>query len=134
MRRSFLAAALSIGVSAAVEAQNAPAPLPEGPEKALVEAVCTTCHAADLITSSSGYTRDDWRTVMRTMVDLPDSAAARIGGIAERFGSSAMHRDLLELAVREESQHPAVGGPERPECAFGSGHGLGRRRIEWPDP
>lgn len=46
------------------------APLPEGEGKELVEATCTACHPTDQITRSSGYTREGWRALILTMVDM----------------------------------------------------------------
>lgn len=44
--------------------------LPEGEGKELVETVCAACHATNLIERSSGYSREDWRFLTSTMVDL----------------------------------------------------------------
>jgi virginiamycin B lyase len=51
------------------QAQQASA-LPDGPEKALVEGVCTACHKTTDIIRSSGYTREGWREIAGTMIDL----------------------------------------------------------------
>ena len=52
-----------------------PAQLPEGDGKQLVQGLCTACHETDQITRSSGYTREDWRELIQTMIDLSGSPA-----------------------------------------------------------
>ena len=44
--------------------------LPDGPEKALVEGACSTCHKTTEIPRSSGYTREGWKEIAGTMIDL----------------------------------------------------------------
>jgi virginiamycin B lyase len=73
-----LSAALLTGVilcallPLAAQAQS-PAPgLPEGAGKELVEGVCTACHQTNQITRSSGYTREGWKELIGTMIDLSD--------------------------------------------------------------
>ena len=44
--------------------------LPEGADKALVEGVCTACHPVNQITRSLGYTREGWKELVATMIDL----------------------------------------------------------------
>ena len=58
----------------AVAAQSQP-PLPEGKGKPLVEALCASCHALQLINNSTGYTREQWRELTGYMVDMSGSAA-----------------------------------------------------------
>lgn len=41
--------------------------------QALVESTCTACHRLNLITRSSGYTYEQWRSLTRTMIDLSAS-------------------------------------------------------------
>ncbi len=43
---------------------------PDSPGKAVVEGTCTGCHQADTITQSSGYSRDGWKELIATMIDL----------------------------------------------------------------
>ena len=57
-------------VPLAAEAQSGASGLPEGAGKELVESVCTACHQTNQITRSSGYTREGWRELTSTMVDL----------------------------------------------------------------
>ena len=51
--------------------------LPEGPAKQMVEGACTTCHPANQITGSSGYTAAGWLELASTMMDLSGSSATR---------------------------------------------------------
>jgi virginiamycin B lyase len=57
------------------QAQQKASGLPEGPEKALVEGVCSACHPVNQITQSSGYTREGWKEVAGTMIDLGKTPA-----------------------------------------------------------
>ena len=45
-------------------------PLPDGAGKQLVESLCTACHRTNMITASMGYTRDGWKELIGTMIDL----------------------------------------------------------------
>jgi virginiamycin B lyase len=54
------------------------AELPDGPGKKLVEAACSTCHEVDLITTSTGYTHEQWDYVISKMIELPDPEASEI--------------------------------------------------------
>lgn len=49
--------------------------LPKGAGSELIEGTCTGCHRANLITRSSGYTREGWRELIGTMIDLSDNPA-----------------------------------------------------------
>ena len=87
--RSFVTgAALMVFVPINVNAQSKSAALPEGKGKQEVEAVCTACHKANMITRSSGYSPDHWRELIATMVDLSGDAALRdqiVGYLAANF-------------------------------------------------
>jgi virginiamycin B lyase len=64
---------LSVLVPFAAQAQNpnqAAAQLPDGPGKELVEGACTGCHQTNMITQSSGYSREQWKELTGTMIDL----------------------------------------------------------------
>src|SRR5688500_1816054 len=50
--------------------------LPEGEGKQLVQNLCTACHETNLITRSSGYSREGWQELMQTMVNLSGSPAS----------------------------------------------------------
>jgi virginiamycin B lyase len=45
--------------------------LPDGPGKDEIQATCTKCHAANLITGAGGNTRQEWIELFNTMVSLP---------------------------------------------------------------
>jgi virginiamycin B lyase len=62
-------------VPVAAQAQGKAASLPEGAGKALVEGACASCHQTDQITRSSGYTRDGWKELISTMMDLSRTPA-----------------------------------------------------------
>ena len=49
--------------------------LPEGEGKQLVQNLCTSCHESNLITRSSGYSREDWQELIQSMVNLSGNAA-----------------------------------------------------------
>lgn len=51
--------------------------LPEAPGHEMVQAICTGCHQANMITRSSGYTRDGWREIIGTMIDFSASPETR---------------------------------------------------------
>jgi virginiamycin B lyase len=63
----------------AAEAQAQKPVLPDGAGKQLVESLCTGCHQTNMIIGSSGYTREGWKELAGTMIDLagnpPDQAA-----------------------------------------------------------
>ncbi len=50
---------------------------PDGPGKDMVQGICTGCHQPNMITQSSGYTREGWRELIATMVDFSQSAETR---------------------------------------------------------
>jgi virginiamycin B lyase len=58
-----------------VAAQQQPAQLPEGEGKQLVQGMCTACHETNLITRSSGYSREEWRELIQTMINLSGTPA-----------------------------------------------------------
>ena len=51
--------------------------LPDGAGKQLAEGLCTGCHQTNMITSSSGYTREGWAELASTMIDLSGAPADR---------------------------------------------------------
>lgn len=53
--------------------QSAHAQLAEGSGREAVEAACSSCHVPALITRSSGYSADHWRSLITTMID-PEAA------------------------------------------------------------
>jgi virginiamycin B lyase len=56
-------------------AQQPATQLPEGDGKALVQGTCTACHDLNQITRSSGYTREGWRELIATMMNLSGTQA-----------------------------------------------------------
>ena len=78
------AAALIIACALAptqLRAQAAPE-LKPGAGKDTVEAVCTACHRTNMITRASGYSREHWRELTATMIDLSGDAETQ-GGILD---------------------------------------------------
>jgi virginiamycin B lyase len=65
-----LAVAAFLAIPFSAQAQNQASALPDGKGKELVSGVCTTCHQANMITQSSGYTHDGWKELIGTMIDL----------------------------------------------------------------
>jgi virginiamycin B lyase len=47
--------------------------LPDGKARPVVERMCSSCHALQLIQNSSGYTREHWRALIGSMVDLSEN-------------------------------------------------------------
>ena len=54
---------------------QAPIQLPEGDGKALVQGMCAACHDLNMITRSSGYSREDWRELISSMINLSGTPA-----------------------------------------------------------
>ena len=48
--------------------------LPPGPGVDVVTASCGSCHGLNAITGSTGYTEEGWRSLVTTMIQLPDAA------------------------------------------------------------
>lgn len=70
----FIAAAMSVAAAAAAAQPSSPQ-LPEGDGKILVQGTCTACHDLNQITRSSGYTREGWRELIATMMNLSGTPA-----------------------------------------------------------
>lgn len=60
---------------APLAAEGKTAQLPEGDGKELVQNLCTSCHKMNRMNRSSGYTREGWRELIRTLVDLSGNPA-----------------------------------------------------------
>src|SRR5829696_1746004 len=72
----------------AAQGQGAGGGLPDGSGKDLVATICTGCHQTDQITRGSGYSREHWKELIGTMIDLsPDQAtqSAITEYLAEKF-------------------------------------------------
>ena len=85
---SLTAAALCALVPLAAQAQGQQPTLPDGAGKQLVEGICTQCHQTNMITQSSGYTRDGWKELTDTMINLasvPDQQKAVLDYLAEHY-------------------------------------------------
>jgi virginiamycin B lyase len=72
---SVTAAAILALVPLAAQAQGQATGLPPGAGKELVEGLCVSCHQTNLMTASSGYTRDGWKELVGTMIDLTRTPA-----------------------------------------------------------
>lgn len=62
--------------------------LPDGPGRDLVQGMCTSCHQPREIQRSMGYTKDGWKELIATMVDLsktPDQEEAVTTYLATHF-------------------------------------------------
>jgi virginiamycin B lyase len=70
LNAALLAATVFTFVPLAALAQGQSPSLPEGAGKQLVVSLCTGCHQTNMITNSMGYTRDGWKELIGTMVDL----------------------------------------------------------------
>ena len=68
---------VAVGVHAQAPAPKGPPPLPDGKGKQLVEGLCAACHATNLISTSSGYTREHWKELVGYMIDLSNNKAAQ---------------------------------------------------------
>jgi virginiamycin B lyase len=122
-------------LAAQVHAQTS-SQLPQGPGRELVDGMCTACHQINQITRSSGYTREGWKELTGTMVDLSDSPEEQqqiIDYLATHFPPSnsrapRLIRGGLEVTFREWVA-PTLGQRARDpiEAADGSiwwaGHG-----------
>jgi virginiamycin B lyase len=103
------------------------AELPAGPAKGMVEGVCTGCHQPSEILRSSGYTKDGWRELTSTMVDLSASPAER--------------EQILDYLATNFPPNPnrvakAVPGPREVEFKMWQVPTLGQRSrdpVEAPD-
>jgi virginiamycin B lyase len=111
------------------QAQSRVSGLPEGAGQALVEGACTACHQTSQIAGSSGYTREGWKELIGTMVDLSDSPeeqAELTQYLATHFPPNAERAPRLvpgdaEIAFKEW-QVPTLGQRSRDpvEAADGS--------------
>jgi virginiamycin B lyase len=118
---ALIAAAFSL-VPFAAQAQTpgqSPA-LPPGEAKQMVEGICTQCHQTNMITGSSGYTREGWKELVGTMVDLspnPDAQAEITQYLATNFPPNTKRAPKLVPGTAEisftEWQMPTLGQRSR---------------------
>jgi virginiamycin B lyase len=76
-------AAQAQGQTQTPQAQSVGLPDDGTPGKKMTESLCTMCHQTNLITASSGYTKDGWNELIGTMLDLSGAqqeAAALVSG------------------------------------------------------
>lgn len=112
LRSALLAAVLTLPTSALA--------LPEGEGRETVEAVCSACHAVNLIERSSGYSREHWRFLASTMIDLsgdPEMEDEILDYLASAFPPSDNRAATAvdgPLAIRfEEWRAPTLGQRSR---------------------
>ncbi|MDB9968109.1 cytochrome C [Gammaproteobacteria bacterium] len=88
--------ALPFSTSALAQARGGQ-PLPDGPGKALVENVCSSCHSVATITRAAGYsTPQQWHNLFSTMIELPSAQANTIAAyLAEHFPEDISRRPNL---------------------------------------
>jgi virginiamycin B lyase len=85
--------AIVVSGAAALAAWNAPAlaqNLPAGNGKEMVEMICQGCHDLSPITTSIGFSRADWETVVKSMIDMgadikPDQATVIVNYLTDKF-------------------------------------------------
>ena len=114
-----LAALLFVCPAAQPQPRSAPATLPDGSAKALVEGYCTSCHPARTIMRSAGYdTPEAWKAVSASMVQLTDAEADAIAEyLARHFPEQKERRPtLVEGSVEIEIEEwvvPTLGQRSR---------------------
>ncbi|MCC7486757.1 MAG: hypothetical protein IT529_17425 [Burkholderiales bacterium] len=101
-------------------AQGKPSGLPDGAGRERVEAMCLSCHQAREILTSSGYTREGWRELIATMIDLSQAPEAResiTGYLATHFPPNDRRAPKLvagpERIAFKEWQTPTPGSRSR---------------------
>ncbi|MDH3230809.1 MAG: cytochrome C [Alphaproteobacteria bacterium] len=103
--------------------------LPDGEGRDLVEAVCTSCHGANQIARSSGYTEAGWTELTGTMIDLsgsPEGQGRIVQYLAAHFPPNTRRAPKLMQGAAKiaftEWQVPTLGQRSRDpvEAADGS--------------
>jgi len=107
---------------------QSPMSLPAGDGKALVEAFCTGCHQTSQITRSSGYTREGWKELTETMIDLsgsPEDRRAILDYLAVHFPPNERRAPTLvpgDVAIEfREWVAPTLGQRSRDPVEAGDG-------------
>ena len=65
-----IAAATIVLSGAAAMAAAFAQDLPNGNGRDVVQMICTSCHDLEPITGSVGFSRQDWETVVKSMIDM----------------------------------------------------------------
>ncbi len=109
----------TLGVTPAFAQFGPPVPLEEGEGKEMTEALCTACHATNMIATSTGYTRAQWAVISDGMIDLPASPARDeiLDYLAEHYPPNGARAATpadgpLELSFTEWTS-PRLGGRPR---------------------
>ena len=117
---AFMAATVLLLVPATASAQGKPSGLPEGAGKDRVEQICTACHQTREILNSSGYTREGWKELAGTMIDLsgaPEAQEAITQYLATQFPPNTRRAPKLipgsAQIVFKEWQTPTLGQRSR---------------------
>jgi virginiamycin B lyase len=89
---SQLGAAIVLPAAAAVAAFILPAlaqNLPNGDGRDMVQMICSGCHDLSPITDSVGFSRQDWETVVKSMIDMgADIKAEQVPVIANYLAAN----------------------------------------------
>lgn len=116
---TLLAATALASVPVAAQAQTPPT-LPDGAGKQQVESFCTGCHQVNMITGSSGYSREHWQELFGTMIDLssvPEDRGAIAQYLAANFPPNNKRTAILVPGPVEikftEWQTPTLGNRSR---------------------
>jgi len=116
----LIAATVLTLVALVAQAQGQAAALPDGAGKQMVENLCTGCHKTDMITRSSGYTREGWTELVSTMIDLssvPEDRDAILQYLATHFSPNTTRAPRLMPGTVQVSfkewQTPTLGQRSR---------------------
>jgi virginiamycin B lyase len=109
-----------VPITAQAQEQGQAAALPPGAGAELVTGVCVSCHQTNMITASSGYTRDGWKELLGTMIDLsrtPEEQATITQYLAAHFPPNTRRAPKLIPGNAEitftEWQMPTLGQRSR---------------------
>ncbi len=109
-----------VPITAQAQEQGKAAALPPGAGMELVAGACVACHQTNMITASSGYTRDGWKELIGTMMDLsrtPEEQATITQYLATHFPPNTRRAPKLIPGNAEitftEWQTPTLGQRSR---------------------
>ena len=78
------------------QGQRGQVQLPEGAGRELVQASCASCHGLNQITSSAGYDKNGWSSLVATMVTVPkDQVDVLAGYLAANYPEKPERRPTL---------------------------------------